>query len=57
MGDKAHIRRTHALISEVAEQNALVRALLTKSLEVLRMPPPDTFVGRKTQEPFPKEES
>jgi hypothetical protein len=56
MGDKTHIRRAHALISEIAARNAVVRELLENSLEVLRTPKPDTFVGRKTQEPFPKEE-
>jgi len=55
MGDRTHVRRARALISEIAEQNAATRELMAKSLEVLRTPQPDTFVGRKTQEPFPKE--
>jgi hypothetical protein len=55
MREKTHIRRAHALISEIAEQNAATRELMAKSLEVLRLAQPDTFVGRKTQEPFPKE--
>ncbi|MGY8634631.1 hypothetical protein RAD15_19350 [Bradyrhizobium sp. 14AA] len=28
-----------------------------KSLEALKLPPPDTFLGRKTQEPFLAEPS
>jgi hypothetical protein len=32
------------------------RALARKAAEVLKqLPKPDTFIGRKTQEPFPKE--
>jgi hypothetical protein len=33
-----------------------VRVTIAKSREILEKPPPDSFVGRKTQEPFPKEE-
>lgn len=55
MGDNTHIRRARALISEIAKQNAATREVMAKSLEVLRLPAPDTFLGRKTQEPFPKE--
>ncbi|MGX9431853.1 MULTISPECIES: hypothetical protein [Bradyrhizobium] len=29
------------------------RELLRQSLELLRQPMPDTFLGHKTQEPFP----
>jgi hypothetical protein len=56
MGDKSHICRARVLVSEIAEQNAVIREFLEKSLEVLKTPLPDTFAGRKTQEPFPKEE-
>ena len=31
---------------------ALARDALRKSYDLLRTPKPDTFVGRKTQEPF-----
>ena len=55
MREKTHIRRARALISEIADQNAAARELVAKSLEVLRTPQPDTFVGRRTQEPFPEE--
>jgi hypothetical protein len=33
-----------------------VRVAIAKSRDILKKPPPDSFVGRKTQEPFPKEE-
>ena len=32
-----------------------LREIYQRSLEVLNKPFPDTFLGRKTQEPFPKE--
>lgn len=48
--------RARTLTSEIAQQNAIARELVAKCLEVLRASPPDTFLGRKTQEPFPKEE-
>lgn len=35
---------------------AHTRELLAKSLEMLGTDAPDTFLGRKTQEPFPKEQ-
>jgi len=33
----------------------LAREALRKSSDALRLPVPDTFVGRKTQEPFPQQ--
>jgi len=33
----------------------LTRQRLRQSLELLRQSVPDTFLGRKTQEPFPKQ--
>lgn len=30
------------------------RELLRRSIELLRQPQPDTFLGRKTHEPFPR---
>ncbi|MGX9431858.1 MULTISPECIES: hypothetical protein [Bradyrhizobium] len=33
----------------------LTHEQLRQSLELLRQPRPDTFLGRKTQEPFPKQ--
>jgi hypothetical protein len=38
-----------------AEQNARLRDLTVEASEVLRLPMPDTFLGRKTQESFPKQ--
>jgi hypothetical protein len=32
-----------------------LRELIAESREMLREPLPDTFLGRKTQEPFPNE--
>jgi hypothetical protein len=32
------------------------REVITRAREVLRKPAPDTFLGRKTQTPFPKED-
>ena len=43
---------------EDAKQARLIRKVIADSLEILRKsPPPDTFLGRKTQEPFPKEKN
>jgi len=40
-----------------AEQQRTIRDVLARSLEILRRAVvPDTFLGRKTQEPFPKED-
>jgi|SwirhisoilCB1_FD_contig_41_2419280_length_372_multi_1_in_0_out_0_2 hypothetical protein len=33
------------------------RETIKASLEILRQPMPDTFLGRKTREPFPKGET
>jgi hypothetical protein len=45
-----HVTRTDA---DQAEQ---MREVIRESRELLKQPGPDTFVGRKTQEPFPKED-
>jgi hypothetical protein len=43
---------------EDEKQARLMRKVIADSLEILRKsPPPDTFLGRKTQEPFPKEKN
>jgi hypothetical protein len=55
MAEKTHISRVRSLTSEIAEQNAFIREIVAKSVEVLKAPQPDTFLGRKTQEPFPHE--
>jgi hypothetical protein len=45
--------------SKMKEQDAIqadqAREVIHRALEVLRSPTPDTFLGRKTQEPFPFE--
>ncbi len=47
-------RTSHSEISEIA----CLRELVRQAGELLkRFPEPDTFLGRKTQEPFPKEET
>lgn len=51
MADDNHISRTQQLAPEIAS----LRAIIEHGLEVLRTPVPDTFLGRKTQEPFPME--
>ncbi|MCP3402106.1 MULTISPECIES: hypothetical protein [unclassified Bradyrhizobium] len=50
------VYRVHDLAFEIAEQNAVMKELVARSAEVLKLPSPDTFLGRKTQEPFPREE-
>ncbi len=39
-------------LAELVEE---LRKLIAWSREVLKEPMPDTFLGRKTQEPFPEE--
>ena len=54
MTGKTPVDRIHALTSEIAQQNTIARELVAKCLDVLRMTPlPDTFLGRRTHEPFP----
>ncbi|MCS3447415.1 MULTISPECIES: hypothetical protein [Bradyrhizobium] len=36
---------------------AFMRGRISASVKLLATPTPDTFLGRKTQEPFPKQES
>ena len=43
-------------MSYVAEATASSRETVQRSRDLLRTSAPDTFLGRKTQEPFPKEE-
>ncbi len=53
MTGKRPVDRVHALTSEIAQQNAIARELVAKCLDVLRTTPlPDTFLGRRTYEPF-----
>ena len=55
MGDHP-ILRTRTVASEIEEQNEIIRVIIAKCLDVLKVPLPDTFLGRKTQEAFPKED-
>ncbi|MGX4803196.1 hypothetical protein [Bradyrhizobium guangdongense] len=54
--DRAPIRRVHTEASAIAEQNAQMREQVKKALEILKTDVPDTFLGRKTHEPFPSED-
>lgn len=54
MHQRTPFQHHHAALRQVIEET---RELLARSLELLReCPQPDTFIGRKTQEPFPLEE-
>jgi len=50
------IERVHDVASSIARQNAYMRAVVARSLKILQASVPDTFLGRKTQEPFPSED-
>jgi hypothetical protein len=56
MRESPGLSRLTALTAGIDEQNARTRALIALSLEALRLPMVDTFLGRRTQEPFLKEE-
>jgi len=49
------VYRVHNLAADIADQNARMRELIAQAYEVLKLPKPSTFLGQKTQEPFPKE--
>ncbi|QIO37212.2 hypothetical protein [Bradyrhizobium sp. 1(2017)] len=53
--DRGLVSRIHDEIAAIARQNAYVRDLIAQSCELLRQKAPDTFLGRKTHEPFPAE--
>ena len=38
------------------EQADIMRENMRKARELLKQPPPDTFLGRKTMDPFPEED-
>ncbi|MBR0688983.1 hypothetical protein JQ594_23880 [Bradyrhizobium manausense] len=56
MTKHSHIARAHDLAFEIAEQNAIIRSVVESALALLNEPAPDTFLGRKTQKPFPAED-
>ncbi len=50
------VSRIHRIQDETAaitQQNASMREVIAKCLEVLKIPVPDTFLGRRTHDPFP----
>lgn len=51
----SRIQRIHNETTAITKQNVSMREVIAKSLEVLNIPLPDTFLGRKTHEPFPFE--
>ncbi|KYG98444.1 hypothetical protein [Bradyrhizobium sp. DOA1] len=53
-GGNTRLRNIHDEIAAIARQNTFVRALIARSCEILKQPVPDTFLGRKTHEPFPE---
>jgi hypothetical protein len=56
MRQSAGVNRLTWITAGIDEQNAKTRALIAQSLEALRLPVADTFLGRRTQEPFPRED-
>ena len=55
MPGNTNINRVHDLAYDIAEQNAYMRSVIAQSLEILRKPIPDTFLGRATHDQFPNE--
>ena len=51
-----HIARVHDVIAEIRKQSDHARKIVADSCKVLLEPMPDTFLGRKTQEPFPNQD-
>jgi hypothetical protein len=50
-----NVHRTQSLAFEIAQANARMREVIASSFEILRTLVPDTFLGRKTQDPFSTE--
>lgn len=55
MASNDHIHRVHLLTAEIVAQNAVIREVIAQATEILKTPVPDTFLGRKTYEPYPIE--
>ncbi|MBR0688986.1 hypothetical protein JQ612_08875 [Bradyrhizobium manausense] len=49
------IHRIHSEASAISDQIARMRDEIARALEILKAGVPDTFLGRRTQEPFPSE--
>ncbi|WP_407180258.1 hypothetical protein [Bradyrhizobium sp. STM 3562] len=56
MQDRHGGQRLFGTTEELARQTERTREITKQAVELLRQPVPDTFLGRKTQEPFPREE-
>ena len=50
-------QRVYRPLHSDADYTERVRELVKESRDVLKRPNPDTFLGRKTQEPFPAEDT
>ncbi|MBR0839118.1 hypothetical protein JQ607_02830 [Bradyrhizobium liaoningense] len=50
-------RHIHHPLQCDAAHVQMARDTINEALEVLRQPAPDTFLGRETYKPFPKEEA
>jgi hypothetical protein len=50
-------RRNSDYKADLSQLLARTRELVRQAAQQLRDPLPDTFLGRKTQEPFPREET
>ena len=53
MASNTPIFRPSELPFEKEQNKHVRRVIIDRARELLKQPPPDTFVGRKTQEPFP----
>jgi hypothetical protein len=49
------ISRLHIATAKIHEESAKARLHIRMLTELLAAPAPDTFLGRKTQETFPRE--
>ena len=49
-------RIPNTLKDKEAEHLRQTRDAVARCIDILKAPLPDTFVGRKSQDPFPKEE-
>ena len=49
-------QQIHSVASAIDQECARVRRMMALAAEVLKLPKPDTFLGRQTYEPFPLED-
>jgi len=49
------LRRVHHTLQSDAAHIEMARQAIRQSMEVLKLPAPDTFLGREAYKPFPKE--